>query len=101
MKLNFVASPGIAVVKEIEEKDSKDVILTQKKEGRIIKGEIISMGSDTTGSGGEPILANKFGSVGDIVWFLHYFDEGGVDVGIIDGIKYLFVKWGDFRAKQL
>jgi co-chaperonin GroES (HSP10) len=101
MKTKFIASPGIAIIKLIEEKTNESLVLTNKSQGRIVKGEIISMGLDTTGTAGETVKASNFGKEKDIVWFLHYFDEGGVDVGVVDGIKYLFVKWGDFRAKQL
>lgn len=98
---NFKASPGIAIIKEITEKDESTLTLTQKSAGRIIYGEIISMGKDTTGNAGEPIKAEDYGKVGDKVWFLHYYDEGGVDVGEIDGQKLLFVKFGDFRASRV
>jgi co-chaperonin GroES (HSP10) len=99
--LSFESSPGFAIVKEVKEEEGESIVLSQKKQGRIILGEIISMGGDTTGSAGELVKASEYGKVGDKIWFLHYYDEGGVDVGEIDGQKYYFVKFGDFRAKKL
>lgn len=95
----FTASPGIAIILPTDEQTTSTII-TGKKDGRITQGKIVSMGADTTGSGGEVIHAHDYGKEGDIVWFLHYYDEGGVDVMQVGSTKYYAVKWGDFRAKQ-
>lgn len=97
--LSFKASPGIAIIQEITDKDASSITLTQKAQGRIIKGKVISMGEFDT-QHGEDIEPDRFCKEGDTVYFLHYFEEGGVDVGMIDGVKYYFVKWGDIRATQ-
>lgn len=94
------ATPGIAIVTLIEDKTSPGITTTTKKEGRIIKGKIVSMGEYDTTPTGEKIYPERFGKEGDIVHFLHYAEEGGVDIGMIDGIKYFFVKWGDFRENS-
>lgn len=94
--MNISASPGIAIIEEIEEKE-EGLVLSQKKEGRIIKGKILSMGSYDT-QHGEKIEPERFGKVGDVVYFLSYYVEGGVDYGVVEGRKIYFVKWGDFRA---
>lgn len=96
--INYQASPGTAIIIGKEEKAEKGFITTQKVQGRIIKGQIVSMGNYDTTAQGEKILPERFGKEGDIVYFLHYYSEGGMDFGEIEGQKYYFVKWGDFRA---
>lgn len=96
-KSTFKASPGIAIIEEISDKDISSITLTQKAQGRIIKGKIIAMGDIDT-QHGQQIEPDRFGKEGDTVYFLHYYEEGGVDIGMINGVKFYFVKWGDFRA---
>ena len=75
------------LMKELEEKDDSSLVLTQKTEGRIICGKIVSMGAWDTTSSGEKILPERYGKVGNVVLFLHYAIEGGVDIGTIEGKK--------------
>lgn len=97
-KSNLKASPGVAIIKGITVKDERNLVLLNKVQGRILKGKIIWMGDYDTTSTGEKILPERFGKEGDIVYFLHYAEEGGVDIGMIDSEKYYFVKWADFRG---
>ncbi len=97
MHNQLIASPGIAIISAAKKEES-DIIGPDKTQGRIKKGTIIAMGADDTTQTGEKIPASRYGKEGDIVYFLHYYDEGGVDVGQVNGETYFFVKWGDFRA---
>lgn len=99
-QLNLLASPGIAIIKSIVENKESSIIGPSQTKGRIKRGEIISMGPDDTTQTGENIPASRYGKEGDIVYFLHYYDEGGVDIGQVNGEEYFFVKWGDLRAKE-
>ncbi len=97
---NFKPAPGIAVIEGVEEQ-IEGLVLTQKSQGRIIKGKIIFMGDYDTTSTGEKILPERYGKVGDFVWFMHYYDEGGVDIMTIKGKKYFAVKWADIRGREI
>lgn len=94
------AAPGIAIVEPLETKQTAAIVTSNKARGRIIPGKIISMGEDDITNSGAIIPAKKYGKTGDIIHFLHYYDEGGVDEGEINGKKYFWVKWGDFRGKE-
>jgi co-chaperonin GroES (HSP10) len=98
-KINFTAYPGLAIIESLEEKNNNTFIVTGQSTGRIVKGRIVAMGPDDTTMTGELIKSEKYGKVGDIVWFLHYAIEGGADLGTIEGKQYIFCKWGDLRAK--
>ena len=98
-KINFLAYPGIAIIESLEQENNNSFIVTGQSQGRIVKGKIVAMGPDDTTQMGELIKSEKYGKVGDTVWFLHYAIEGGADLGTIDGKQYIFVKWGDLRAK--
>lgn len=96
--MNIKASPGIAIISTIKETKESSIIGPDKTRGRITKGKIVSMGADDMTNNGAVIPAKNYGKVGDVVYFLHYYDEGGVDVGEIGGETYFFVKWPDFRG---
>lgn len=95
MKIN--AAPGIAVITPIEEKAS-EIITTDKKQGRIQKGKILSMGRNVITDANALLEASFYGKEGDIVYFLSYYEEGGYDYATVNGEKYYFVKWQDFRG---
>ena len=96
--MKFTPSPGIAVIELLKETENTAIVTSNKSSGRIIKGKVIAMGADDMTQSGTPIVGKTYARVGNTVWFLHYYDEGGVDVGDIDGKKYYFVKWGDIRG---
>jgi len=96
-KVNFLASPGIAIIKEIEEQDNTALSFGSPKTSRVIKGEIIAMGANLITDADALLEADRYGKVGDIVYFLHYYDEGGHDIAYVDNKKYYTVKWQDFR----
>jgi|GEM_PF-6110247 len=95
----YIASPGIALIQPLAEKNTT-LILTNLKEGRIIRGKIIDMGLDDTNNYGGKIEAKNYGRNGDIVWFLSYYQEGGYDKVKLDGVEHYLVKWGDFRLQE-
>ena len=97
-KLPFQATPGIIIVTPVEEKQSQFTV-TGQKTGRIIQGKVVSVGDYDTTTNGEKVDPARFCKVGDLIWFLHYYDEGGVDVMEVEGKKYYCVKLGDIRAR--
>lgn len=97
----FKASPGIAILEEVKEQETAAIIGTTPKTGRICKGKILSMGRNLVTDANAILEAEFYGQEGDIVYFLHYYDEGGYDYRDIDGKRYYFVKWQDFRGKAL
>jgi len=99
-KLQYIASPGVAIIEEIQEENS-GLRLSNEIKGRVRQGKILSMGGPTTGSAGEPVTPEQFGKEGDIVLFMSYYEEGGSDYGIVSGKKLFFVKWGDLRGKKI
>lgn len=99
-KFNYTASPGIAIIQEIKDKDTAPVTLTQQSKGKIKKGKIISMGADDITNQGGVIPAKNYGKTGDIVLFLSYYVEGELDYTKIEGQDYYLTKFGDIRAIQ-
>lgn len=99
MKNTFQPSPGIAVVKEFKQENTSSVMTKNSSKGRIITGTIVYMGLADMTTSGVLIKPELFGKVGNTIWFLHYYDEGGVDVGEIDGVEYFFVKFQDIRGR--
>lgn len=97
--MTYTPSPGIALVKPFEENKDK-FKLTDKIEGRIYRGEIITMGADDKTGYGEPIVGSEYGKAGDVIWFMHYYQEGGVDMVYLDNVLFYVVKWQDFRLVE-
>ena len=92
----LIPSPGIALVLPLDEKSSS-LVLSSKKDGRILKGKIVEMGQDDINNYGAIIVASNYGKKGDLIYFLSYYDEGGYDNVKIDNTRYYLVKFGDFR----
>lgn len=92
-------TPGIAIIELLDDKKTSSLTLTSKQEGRIRKGKILAIAPYDIVHAGEHIPSHEFGSVGDTVYFMSYYDEGGVDRTVIDNKTYFFVKFGDLRGR--
>lgn len=95
--MQIICSPGIALVKPLEETSQSGVNLGNKQETRILKGEVVEMGPDDINNYGAVIKAEDYGKKGGVIYFLSYYQEGGYDRVKIEGIEYYLVKFGDFR----
>lgn len=96
-ELKLYASPGHAIVELLKEKTS---IITGEQKDRIKRGKIIAMGIDQTTDYGTKIPASEYGKVGDIIYFLHYFESEGLDHTFTNGKTIFFVKWIDFKGGE-
>jgi co-chaperonin GroES (HSP10) len=96
-ELQFTPSPGIAIIEEIKETETQGGIVGVTEKHRIIPGKIIAIGKDLVTDAGAILKANVYGRVGDIVYFIHYYEEGGYDVAIVNQTKYYTTKFQDFR----
>lgn len=99
--MKFKAAPGIAIIKEIKDKDTSALVVRQTTKGKIKKGKIISMGPDDISNSGAVIPAKHYAKEGDIVLFLSYYIEGELDYTKIEGEDYYLVKFGDLRGVQI
>lgn len=97
-KINLTPSPGIAIIEPLETHDPSAFATSSQPKGRTIRGTIIAMGADDKTVYNIPIKATDYGKVGDIVWFLHYYEEGGVDIMTFNDKQYYVAKWQDFRG---
>lgn len=95
MKPSFKPAPGIIIAEYIEPFDKSSLTITSKSESRLLKGKIVAIGGDLTTPMGNIIQAEKYGKVGNVLYFLSY--EGNYDWRIIEGKKYYSIKFEDCR----
>ncbi len=92
-------APGIIILEPLDEEiEPTEVLLTNQVFGRIIRGKIVAIGENDFSTGGMEFERDWYGKIGNIAHFLHYYDEGQVDVGMIDKKKYYWVKFADMRG---